>query len=56
MKRTLLAGLLCLSAATVSAQTSGDFRWTGTLERGKTLEIKDVNVCIIAEPVSVNQI
>lgn len=57
MTRVLLAGLFCAAAAVVvPAQTAGDFRWAGTIEQGKTLEIKNVNGAVHAELASGNQV
>src|SRR6187401_2148123 len=56
MTRAFLAGVLMLAAATASAQSANDFRWTGDLAQGKTIEIKNVNGSIRAELASGNQV
>lgn len=49
--RHILAGwcLLLLVASPGAAQSAGDFRWSGTVARGKTIEIKGVNGDVRAE-------
>jgi len=56
MTRAFLAGALMVAAATASAQSVNDFRWTGDLAPGKTIEIKNVNGSIRAELASGNQV
>lgn len=55
MRRGVLAVLL-LTAATVASAQSNDFRWSGTIDRGKTIEIKGINGTVRAELASGNQV
>jgi DUF4097 and DUF4098 domain-containing protein YvlB len=56
-RRTItLTALLALAPLAAAAAQAGDFRWTGTLAEGKTLEIHNVNGEIDAEPASGRQI
>jgi DUF4097 and DUF4098 domain-containing protein YvlB len=55
MRRGVLAVLL-LTAASVASAQSNDFRWSGTIERGKTIEIKGINGTVRAELASGNQV
>jgi len=56
MRRVFLAGLLLVTTAAAAAAQGGDFRWTGAIERGRILEIKDINGSIRAEPASGSQV
>jgi len=46
---------MVLAAGAVNAQ-SNDFRWSGTIPAGKSIEIRGVNGAIRAEPASGNQV
>jgi hypothetical protein len=46
---------MVLAAGAVNAQ-SNDFRWTGTIPAGKSIEIKGINGAIHAEPAQGNQV
>jgi DUF4097 and DUF4098 domain-containing protein YvlB len=57
MKTTSLALALLLSAAAsapAAASASDDFYWSGTVARGKTVEIRNINGAILAEPAQGN--
>jgi len=45
-----LAALFPFSLAAQSVSQAGDFRWNGTLEQGKTIEVRGVNGSIRAIP------
>lgn len=51
----IVISALALAAALPAGQTQ-DFRWTGTLSAGKTLEVSAVNGSLSATPASGNQI
>lgn len=50
------AVLLALSAAVPTAQQGNDFRWSGTVERGRILEIKGVHGNVRAELASGSEV
>jgi hypothetical protein len=58
MQKRILAAVLMLATVfpALAAAQSGDFRWTGTLAAGKTIEIHNVNGSISAEPASGNTV
>lgn len=57
MRRVLSATVLFLSLSAVAgAQPASDFRWAGSLDRGKTLEIKGINGSVRAELSSGRQV
>lgn len=58
MRRVLMAGtILVVVAIAVNAQQTGDdFRWSGQVAHGKTIEIKGINGGIQAELASGNQV
>ena len=57
MRRVFASALLVgLVAATASAQSANDFRWSGAIERGKAIEIKGVNGDVRAELASGNEV
>lgn len=53
---TATAAVVLLGPATLAAQQGADFRWTGRLAAGKTLEVKGINGDITAQPASGDQI
>ena len=54
--RTLATLLALLTAPAVAAAQAPDFKWTGTLAAGKTIEIRGVNGSITAEAAGGNTI
>lgn len=60
MRRVLmlaaLAAMCSAVAAASAAQNTTDFRWTGRVARGKSVEIKGVNGDVRAEPASGNEV
>ena len=61
MRRTLLLGIVVAASlawvdVTTAQQSSDDFRWTGQIARGKSLEIKGVNGPIKASVASGSQV
>ena len=54
--RPLLALLALLALPAAAGAQTPDFRWTGTLAAGKTVEIRGVNGGISAEPASGNTV
>ena len=57
MRRVFASALLVgLVAATASAQSANDFRWSGAIERGKAIEIKGVNGDVRAALASGNEV
>jgi len=58
MQKRILAAVLMLAAAFPALATaqSGDFRWTGTLAAGKTIEVRGVNGDVDAEPATGNTV
>jgi len=57
MRRILVAMLpVIVAAAAVNAQSTNDFRWTGTIPAGKSIEIRGLNGAIHAEPAAGNQV
>jgi hypothetical protein len=50
MKTSSLLGLALLLATPAFAAVNSDFHWAGTLARGKTVEIRNINGAIHAEP------
>ena len=56
MGRILATTLLMICGAATASAQSTDFRWAGTVERGKAIEIKGVNGELHAEFTSGNQV
>ena len=59
MRRVLTVSALFASlmvAASAGAQTADDFRWSGQMARGKSIEIKGVNGDVEAVLASGNQV
>jgi hypothetical protein len=56
MRRVLSVSLFLLCMAGSAGAQSNDFRWAGTIERGKAIEIKGVNGGVRAEFTSGNQV
>jgi hypothetical protein len=57
MRRIFVVVLpMALAAAAVNAQSANDFRWTGTIPAGKSIEIRGLNGSIHAEPAAGNQV
>ena len=54
--RRLLAALLFVLAVALPAAAQSNFQWSGTVQRGKAIEIKGVNGNIRAEFTSGNQV